>query len=249
MKTETQENKTLVNIMGELVYFKRMKQLEVMPALLSVRPPGTALEAMFWGDLQTVPMMGFNVSAFATLTGNEFHTMVPKLRHNWIKYEKSSIPTPRSPQSLRRSKRPLSELDQVIAEDLNIMVYSSMHYFVCDSPDSIENVGKGYDQLKASVVKEIFKRIDLVEEMTVDAGVQLDCLISNAENKSQLADYDYFDFATFRQAFVKKFPDGVVDTDMVDLTYESEEEDVDKEVHKLKEALELSLGKVTRIKL
>jgi hypothetical protein len=248
MKSESRENAALINVMSELVYFKRMKQLEIMPSLLALRPPGTPLAPMFWGDIQTVTMLGFNVTAFASLVNGEFDSMVPKLRGNWIKYEASSVPKPRSSASLRRSKRPLSEIDQVLAEDLNIMVYASSHYFVCDNPGPVDTVVSVFNELKASLVVELFQRIALVEDMTSDALQQLDNIIANCENKSQAVDFDYFDHATFGHTFAKKFPEAVTDSLTVDLSHEPEDGETNSEIFKLKNALELSNAKVVFFK-
>jgi hypothetical protein len=243
-KEESGGNQSFVTQMGEMVWFKHKKQLEMMPTILSLRGPGSSLGEMFWGDLSTVTMLAFNVTCVSKLLVGEFDTVIKKDRSKWVKYEASSVPDVRSKKSFQRSRRPLVELDQVVGQELNLLYYYKPHFCVIGNP-----VRKVFEQdfnaTKTKCVGLLMERVRLVVETVPDFGRQLGSLIKKCENIDGEVNYEDFPVTTFEQRFAKKWPDAyVADGVTIDLTDEEEEPDETKEITRLRQALILSNSKV-----
>ncbi len=244
MKEESGPNHSFVTHMGEMVWFKHKKQLEMMPTLLSLRGPGSALGEMFWGDLSTVTMLSFNVTCVSKLLEGSFDTLIKKDRPKWVKYEASSVPMVRDKKSLQRSRRPLCELDQVVSQELNFLYYYKPHFCVIGNPER-GGFERGYTATKVKCVSLLMERVRLVEELVPDVLRQLEAILNTCEGRDGGTNYEDFPVNSYEQKFAKKWPDAyVVDEATVDLTGEGEEPAEAKEITRLREALELSNAKV-----
>ncbi len=244
MKEESGPNHSFVTHMGEMVWYKHKKQLEMMPALLILRGPGSALGEMFWGDLSTVTMLSFNVTCVSKLLEGSFDNLIKKDRNKWVKYEASSVPMVRDKKSLQRSRRPLCELDQVVSQELNLLYYYKPHFCVIGNPER-GGFERGYTATKVKCVSLLMERVRLVEELVPDALRQLEAILNTCEGRDGGTNYEDFPVNSYEQKFAKKWPDAyVVDEATVDLTGEDEEPAEAKEITRLREALELSNAKV-----
>ncbi len=214
---------------------------------------GRPLAEMFWGDAQTVTMFGFNVTCVSTLVGDSFMDIIPTSRNKWVKYEASSVPLGRSAESLKRSNNSLSDLDSVMEQDLNCMVYRKPHFSVCSISSSKPEMEEHYLRLKLDCVKQILDRILLSVEITSDISNQLTSLITKCESESNndnATDYDYFDCNQFLQTLKKRFPESILETGpLIDFSTDIDAlgADDDKVVFELKRALDLSNSKVSML--
>jgi hypothetical protein len=247
LKSES-ENKSLIAAMGELKWFTYKKKLAMLNSLLTLRPPGLAVTEMFWGDAQTVTMLGFNVTAVSRLIDGDFVSVIPNERNKWVKYDASSVPVARTLESWKRSNTSLSDLDQVVNQNMNLLVYRKPHFHVCDNPSPPEKVAGVFENLLLDAMEQLIERVAILKIITPDFDVQLNNIIDNCESKSDSTDYDYFDFRRFHGAFGKQFPDAMEEPQgVVDFSQDEESTPESKEIYLLKQALELSNTKVNTI--
>lgn len=249
LKDERANKMTLLAVIGEFKWFAFKAKLRMMEALLTIRAPGHPLEQMFWGDAQTVTMLGFNATCVSSLVGDDFIDWIPSARNKWVKYEASSVPAARTMESWKRSNTTLSDLDTVTEQDLNLMLYRKPHFSVCSHTSSRAEVGAEFRGLKTKCMELVLKRIAVCVEMTPDILIQLINIIDKCEGKSQSVDYGYFDCEQFGKTLKNRFPDSVkLQPDLlIDFSADDDGQgtDIDKRIYELKHELDLSNDKVS----